>query len=380
MKQEKAKAEAQAERPGLIYVIVILSGVVMGFSVSELLDQIDIRIPVLLFLLFAALLVSLFLHIVIHELGHLVFGLVSDYAFKSFRVGSFILVKYEVEGFRLKRNRIAGMGGQCLLDPPGTYGDPFPYRLYLYGGILFNVVFSAVLSGLCLFLQSGAQLRLFAIVFTLVGLLVAFVNWMPVKEAFIPNDGTNARILSRNRESGKYLWAQLKIAALNQEGVRMKNMPEAYFQADADDYLASSLRVFRIGRLIDAQDFDEAGTQIDGLLHDPSLVPLYKALLQLERVFIGLLTDSEDVGLGVLEKKSIRQIRQSMKNFPSILRFEYARALLLEGDEDRAEAIRKKFQKACSSYPNKADIESETELMELVAASYRKKQAEAVSP
>ncbi len=375
MEQQGAKHKG----PGLIYVVVILSGAVIGYSAANLLDSIDTGVPVLLLLLFIVLLLSLFLHVVIHELGHLVFGLASGYAFKSFRVGSLILVKYESEGFRLKRNSIAGMGGQCLLDPPGEYGDVFPYWLYLHGGILFNMIFTILASALCLFVNEKALVQLCAMVFALVGLLVAFMNWTPVKNAIIPNDGTNAWILNRNRESGKYLWAQLKISALNQEGVRLKDMPDVFFQADENDYLASSLRVFRIARLIDAQEFDEAAAGINEILSDPDLVPIYKVLLELEKVFIGLLSAAGDVDLSVLEQKGTRQIRKAMRNFPSVLRFEYAKALLIESDPDKADVIWQKFQKTCSQYPNKADIESENELMELVAALYRERQDNPVS-
>ena len=347
---------------------------VIGLHIGNLLDGSGVGIPVFVLLLFAALLLSLLIHTVLHELGHLVFGLISGYAFKSFRVGSLMLVRYEDEGFQLKRSSIAGTWGQCLLDPPGRYGEPFPYRLYLYGGVLFNVTFAVPVAAVSLLLPTGALTELFAMVFTLTGLLLAFVNWVPVKNAYIPNDGTNAQILAIDRDSSRYLWAQLKIAALNQEGVRLKNMPEAYFQAEANNYLASSLRVFRIGRLIDAQHFVEAEAAIDELLDDTSLVPIYRSMLELERVFIRILSDAKPADLGVLEQKGIRQLRKAMKDFPSILRFEYAQALLLDGDTGKANTIRERFEKTCLHYPNKADIESESELMELVAATHRKRQ------
>ena len=73
--------------------------------------------------------VAAMFHIVIHEAGHLLFGLMSGYRFVSFRIGSFVLVRDD-EGFRLGRFSIAGTGGQCLLDPPAMTDGRFPYKLY----------------------------------------------------------------------------------------------------------------------------------------------------------------------------------------------------------------------------------------------------------
>ena len=46
-----------------------------------------------LLVFFVAVILSYYLHIIIHEGGHLVFGLRSGYQFVSFRIGSLILYK-----------------------------------------------------------------------------------------------------------------------------------------------------------------------------------------------------------------------------------------------------------------------------------------------
>ena len=67
--------------------------------------------------LFAGMYVALFFHIIIHEAGHLVFGLMTGYKFCSFRVASFMWLK-ENGKLKLKRLSVAGTGGQCLMSPP----------------------------------------------------------------------------------------------------------------------------------------------------------------------------------------------------------------------------------------------------------------------
>ena len=54
-----------------------------------------------------------------------------------------------------------------------------------------------------------------------------------------------------------------------------------------------------------------------------------------------------------------------MKQFPAVIRTEYAAALLYEDNTAKAECIKKRFELCAKSYPYPADIESERELMEI---------------
>ena len=54
---------------------------------------------------------------------------------------------------------------------------------------------------------------------------------------------------------------------------------------------------------------------------------------------------------------------KSMRRYPSVLRTEYALALLLEKNTARAEGIRAEFEKAAKSYPYPQETESERELI-----------------
>ena len=86
----------------------------------------------LLFFIGAALLMyfCMILQIIIHESGHLLFGLLTGYRFVSFRVFSFMILK-EGGQLRLRHLNLAGTGGQCLMDAPD--GNPFPAAIPFYG-------------------------------------------------------------------------------------------------------------------------------------------------------------------------------------------------------------------------------------------------------
>ena len=96
--------------------------------------------------LFRALYIILFflgayvLSTFLHELGHMVMGLVSGYKFISLRVGSYVLTR-EDRQWKIKRMSIPGTAGQCLMMPPDS-GTPekVPAVLYHLGGGLFNLL------------------------------------------------------------------------------------------------------------------------------------------------------------------------------------------------------------------------------------------------
>ena len=65
----------------------------------------------------ALLLGAFLLQLILHEAGHLLFGLATGYRFASFRVGNLIWIKTD-GGLRRGTYRLAGTAGQCLLFPP----------------------------------------------------------------------------------------------------------------------------------------------------------------------------------------------------------------------------------------------------------------------
>ena len=61
-----------------------------------------------------------------------------------------------------------------------------------------------------------------------------------------------------------------------------------------------------------------------------------------------------------------------MKNFPSVLRTEYAYALLCEKDTVKADKVKNQFEKCAKTYPYQNDVQSERELMEIVKKNMRR--------
>ena len=142
MAQKKIKKPNRWSAIFLQLGIGSVTGLVIGIGVALIFDRLQIKPSiwdvVLLFLLF---IVGYFLQIIIHEAGHLIFGLLSGYHFLSFRVGSITLVHLNGT-WKWKRFSIQGTGGQFLMIPPENREKVCPYRIYIVGGVISNLIVS----------------------------------------------------------------------------------------------------------------------------------------------------------------------------------------------------------------------------------------------
>ena len=77
---------------------------------------------------YAAMLIQL----IIHEAGHLIFGLMTGYRFSSFRIANLMWVKLDGR-IQCRKLHIAGTCGQCLMIPPDLKDGKMPVAAVLAG-------------------------------------------------------------------------------------------------------------------------------------------------------------------------------------------------------------------------------------------------------
>ena len=83
------------------------------------------------------------LQIILHELGHLIGGLLSGYRFLSFQAMGIVLVN-DGGKLRVTRFNMDGALGQCLMTPPDVPSDKMPVVVYNAGGVVMNVIATAI--------------------------------------------------------------------------------------------------------------------------------------------------------------------------------------------------------------------------------------------
>ncbi len=323
---------------------------------------------------FAILLLSIYggslLHIIIHEAGHLVFGLLSGYRFSSFRIGSLMLAK-EDGRLRFRTLSLAGTGGQCLMAPPEPVDGKVPVMLYNFGGAIMNTLFSFMALGLYFSLGDGRPIAAVCMIFALIGFLLAALNGIPMRAGLVDNDGKNAISIAKNPEAMRAFYLQMKIAEKTAENVRLKDMPAEWFAVDPDadmqNSMVATMAVFAANRLFDEHRFEEADALMEKLVAGKNAVSgVHRSLLVCDRIYCALISEAPSETIEAMLTKEQKKFMRSMKDFPSVLRTEYALAKSGGKGEVQEEAIRKRFEKIAKRYPYSGEIESERELMHLI--------------
>lgn len=378
--KKKRQHKSQGFALALLYMLLGAAGGVMMVRFTEDFPQKDLPAPqrILLFgLLVVLLYAAILLQILIHESGHLVFGLLTGYRFSSFRIFNWMWVKQPEGGIRLKHLSLAGTGGQCLMTPPDLIGGQIPVLLYNLGGVLFNLLTSLLFFGLSLLLPGPPLLLIFLRLLALTGLALGIVNGLPLHLGPADNDGCNVLSLLRSRAAVRAFWVQMKVNESTSRGIRPRDMPEEWFALPEDEdtgsSLTASLGVFAAGRLMDEHRFAEAEACMKRLFSSGGSIPgLYLALMTCDRIYIELITQNRPEVIQGFLSKDQKKLMKAMKNYPSVLRTQYALALF-SGNREEAEKTRLLFEKVSASYPYPCEIEGERELMELAGQAVEEK-------
>ena len=365
-------------KPSTSMVMMILIGIACGLSMSFIGNMaFGEENRIFAFFFQAVVIIAAYLlHLIVHEVGHLVAGLMSGYEFGSFRIGSIMLVKDEGK-IKIKKNSVAGTGGQCLMNIPDSFGEDYPVVFYNLGGVLMNILVSLIFIALAaVFSEYSFALSVF-LMSALSGFIVAATNGIPLKLDLLNNDGSNARELYKNKEAKRAFYNQFKIIENASKGIRFRNMDENLFTPPSeeglrDNSISASAAIFCENRLIDEGRFDEALELINKLLRGKNaLVGLYKNLLVSDKITILLLKQEKlDIAEQYYTNAQYKAFAKQMGTNISILRTDYAYMLLHKKDEDVAKKALEKFDAACKMHPYQPDIDSEREIIELIKAKY----------
>lgn len=325
-------------------------------------------------LLFLTLLLTLPLQLVLHEIGHLIFGLYSGYRFVSFRVFSFAIYKKENK-FRFGRYRVPGTMGQCLMCP--TKEDAtMPYRALLLGGVFVNGI-TAVLCFLLLpILYHNLFWRLFLMGMILWGILLAALNGIPYqnKTNGIANDGYHVKILPHNHAERTCFFNQLRTAAAMTEGKRLSEMPIDWFATPSDPChhpTSATLRMGEAERECELCRFDSAQAMLLALAENGTTLPATQLLAILtDYLYLEMITTHRQEIIEPLRVALDRHLKLTRNSFAAI-RAEITYHYLFTGDLNKIAALHKRFNALAKQFPFAGEIARERQLIALPEALYR---------
>lgn len=296
---------------GLLQILgIMIVGGLIGYAVGKIagdsLSSVD-KPNIILFLITGV--IAFILQIIVHEAGHLFFGLLSGYKFISFRVFDFKIIKDENGKLKIRFERLAGTGGQCLMRAPKYVEGEFKYKLYLLGGVTFNLLFSIVF---WLVLPNY-----YTLLFALIGFALAFLNLIPM--GF--NDGMTLYHASKDETTRFVLYSQLEYVYYQSIGKNLLiEKPEIVEKINTleitnTNYLTDSLEFIKLDGLEYFFEFDVLYNESRKLyIERDNLLPVYKVELMALLVKLISLVNPEDELLEEIMKDKTLLARLKQKN------------------------------------------------------------------
>ncbi len=375
MKKDKKIKKKRSGRPVGAMILCMAIGAVCGIITAIYLDSVFEEYGLILSILIkiAFFLASYYIQTIIHELGHMLAGLMSGYSFGSFRIGSVMLVK-ENGKIKLKKHSVAGTGGQCLMVPPKMENGRFPVIFYNLGGVILNFLTLPI----CVLLLSHTIGKPFwytlCVTMFLAGFISAATNGIPLRLGMVNNDGSNARELYKNEEAMRVFHNQFMTMAALSDGKPLAQMPAEWFfmpsEAGFKNSITVSGAVFRENWLMERNEYDEALELIDLLLNaDSALIGLHRSLLTCDKILILLLRGEGERARELASGKELQVFFKQMKGNISIIRVQYAMAKLLDKDEKRAAELLEQFEKCAKTHPYPVEIIGERRILAQIDAA-----------
>ena len=345
--------------PIFYYVLFMLTFMIIGMYIGFTTEEDDSLLFIVLVLVSYPIYI---LSIICHEFGHFIFGLLSGYSLSSFRVASIMLLNNNGK-YQIKKMTLAGTAGQCIMFPKEGNNK---FILYNLGGILLNMLLF-IISILLLLVVNSSIIKIILFEFGIFNLFNALVNGVPSK-SYVNNDMQNIITFKKDKKSLNNFFNALHIQEKLTQGVRLKDIDKKYiYKPDSLDTEGDvTAMVFYCNQLLDKGDFKKTIDEIENVINNDKLESIYRILLINDLLYCYIIEDKDVSKVITMKDRTANDVLKQMATNPSIIRTNYAYALLIDKNKEEANKQIDLFNKIKKTYPYKADIESELELIELV--------------
>ena len=356
----------------ILFLINMLGFGFIGFFFGYLFTVNESFGKFLIDMVFAVMIAGLamLLHIIIHETGHLIFGLMTGYKFNSFRILNIMWQKDSDGKIRSYRFSLAGTGGQCIMSPPEIQDGKMPFFLYNIGGVAMNLCLSVLFTVIYFIFKGNPYFDFVCLSFIALGLSMGLANGIPLPE--ITNDGRNIIELSKSEKAVKAFYTQMQAIVMIQKGIRIKDFPSEWFEMPTDEDLKNVIccimAVFVCDKLFDEGKYPEAQSAIDALLQKETAIDnVHKQLLKVNALFCELTGEKNKSKIENYLDDDLQSFMKAMQDYPSVIRTQYAYEMLYKNDIQAAQKQADLFEKIALKYPYKVEIKAERECMALAA-------------
>lgn len=357
-----------------VEVITFIFTVILGIFLSVSLIQIDPYIKtfdLIFYISVFVLILAGFMVVatIIHELGHLVFGLFCGYKFQSFSLWPLTLNKVNKK-LKFSRLKVKGIAGQCLMSPDLTNTSLNKTILYNLGGGLGNIIFSLMVIILILIIKPKDVYLILLRLLYIANILMAVMNLYPSIVNGIANDGYNIKMLLKDENSLKATNKSLAIYAMAMQGYLYTEMPKDFFKVDEsynynNPLLAMQLS-FKINYLIESKEYGKAYEILKNTITSfNNILGHYQNIFLTDKLFFDLIfntpisKESEDF-------KDLNKIIVSSKTDLDTLKIKLAYYKLVENDEIIFSEVLEKYYQELEKTEIKVDKSIGKAMLDLI--------------
>ena len=311
-----------------------------------------------------AIVVFTFLSLAVHELGHLLFGLMTGYSFSSLSLLSFVWFK---EGEKIKfTTRKSFALGQCLMVPVNDERK-FKFVLYNLGGVLINMISATVAVIPMAALGWKNYISYILLLFVLVQFLMGLINIVPMRSGGVPNDGMNVFEALRSKEAKHGLFLALFLNGERIAGKRMRDYDDEIFavgeSADFGNYLVAYTVMCEAERLYDMGEYDKSLEQYERI-NAGKLPAFYSASVNFSLIYHYVMhkPDFEKAKKIYADKKTGVFLKVFVKlNIPSVMRVLAAYECFVNEDKEKSMTYLRQAEKAMETQANSGGTVMEKE-------------------
>jgi tetratricopeptide (TPR) repeat protein len=330
------------------------------------------KIMILIYLLILFI-ICVYVHVFIHEAGHLLFGICTGYKFSSFRIGTYLFIKKK-DNISINKYKLAGTLGQCLLTPPEYNNGDMPCILYNIGGLVFSAI-ATILSAVAWFLLPDINyVKAFITLFFTIGIAFLLMNAIPMNIEGNSNDAQNIKDLLKNPYAKREMYVELTIISNWVKGIQLKDMEDSLFlmpeQADLSDRFNAQIYRFIAMRHLNNQDFIQAKKCFQEILnHKPPISNYELQSIQGNLLFLAMLLDcnsqKDEAAYSDEIAKCLKRIANSVEGY----KVAYAYTLLIEKNLEKATEIKNNAKMCLASYALQGEAIAEMDLINSLKAN-----------
>ena len=355
---------------GLIIVVPVIA-VMDGESVTtvarNICDKFTLNKVVAIAWMLLAALIATILNIVLHEAGHLVAGLMTDYKFVSYRFFNWTLIRKDGR-LQWRNFELEGSGGQCLMFPPDKPLEEIDTRWYNAGGVLAQIIITLLAIVLLWALDLPNWLDMLLGMMALFGILGVLTNDIPMKLGGVANDGYNLLQLDKDLAAKQSFCNVLELNARNQEGQTYGEMPERLFNIpdpiDWKNPMHTATVLASATRKQAKHQWEESYRQLtEACSHKSDIMPLYQLELENMMTLACIATGRDEEARQHYTDEVAKYVNHHAPTQSDKQMTTMAVALALEGDRPKAEQLLNKLDADHDKYIHQGDLTMSLDLM-----------------